>query len=124
MDDLKRRHRITEILMEIGVVPSNVGFDYLRDNIVMYMALTGRERIHWAGKTRRRVAVMHDTTERRVERCERHAMTVAIDNCPPDVEQKYFHNCVNYESGVPSLREFIAMVAKFVEMEEEREAKN
>lgn len=122
--ELKRRHRITEILMEIGVAPSYRGFDYLRDNIAMYMAMPNRERMHWVGELRKRIAVMYGATEYKVERCERHAMRRAMDNCSPHVQEKYFRNCIGWDKGYPALREFIAMVAKYVEMEEEENGEN
>lgn len=106
-DSLK--HRVTEIIHELGVPAHVKGYHYLREAIMV--AVKDRSVLEAVTKVLYpQVAKTYQTTPSRVERAIRHAIELSWDRGDIDTIQKYFGYTVSLSKGKPTNSEFIALI--------------
>lgn len=114
-----RKARVTRVLYTLGMPSDLVGYQYLREAILIALpdisiATTAITKILYPEVARR-----HKTTVSRVERSIRHAIETAWDRASPETLRAYFGETVSSAKGKPTNSEFIAMVADRLALEEE-----
>lgn len=97
---------VTKTLGEIGIPAHIIGYQYLRDAIVISVQdremLTSVTKILYPS-----IAKKHKTTPSRVERAIRHAIEVAWNRGNIETLNKIFGYSINPEKGNPTNSEFI-----------------
>ncbi|MEE1074708.1 MAG: sporulation transcription factor Spo0A [Acutalibacteraceae bacterium] len=102
--------QITEVLHKAGIPVHIKGYQYLREAIM----LTVNDSEMLSAVTKRlypTVAEIFGTTDSRVERAIRHAITVAWERNNPDTLNRHFGYCLYNDNEKPTNSEFIAMVS-------------
>lgn len=101
---------VTSIIHEIGVPAHIKGYQYLREAIIL--SAKDEDKSNAIIKCRYdEVALVFDTTAKRVEQAIRHAIEVAWDRGDLDTLQRYFGYTVSNTKGRPTNTEFISIVA-------------
>lgn len=121
-DQLDLKSRVTQIIHELGIPASIVGYRYVRYAIMLVV----REPSLLNFVTKKlypEVAKHFGTTGSRVERAIRHAIEVAWDRGNVEVLQKWFGWTVSNMKGKPTNTEFIGLVADAIMLEREQEVK-
>lgn len=102
--------RVTKILHELGVPAHILGYNYVREAVVIAIndpnVLAGITKILYPA-----IAKRFGTTASRVERAIRHAIEVAWDRGNLDIIRQYFGYTVSGLKGKPTNSEFISMLA-------------
>ncbi len=110
------RHRVTNMLHEIGIPAHIKGYHYLRDAIMMAVddmdVLNAITKILYPT-----VAKKYQTTSSRVERAIRHAIEVAWSRGKLDTLDELFGYTVSTGKGKPTNSEFIALIADTIQLE-------
>ena len=101
--------KMDSILLELGFGEVLAGTGYLREAVRQYAG--GRTQI--TGEVYTAVAEVLNTTNTAVERCIRHAIGRSLQRGNPDVIHKVFGWTLNVETGVPTVGECIARLARF-----------
>ena len=110
--------RISEILKELGVPASRIGYEYIK--MAVKLTLEDGAKYRWITKTLYpAIAKEHNTTAPRVERAIRHAIETAFDRMSGEVMYRYFGNSINYRSGKATNSEFIAAIVEHIKTEED-----
>lgn len=106
--------QIINTLKDIGVKPSLTGFKYLVRAIQEYESCNSKmEAIY------RRIARQYSVTRASVERNIRHCITNCFDRTMTDVIwTKYFSNTIDCDKGKPTVKEFIACIAQYINTKE------
>jgi two-component system response regulator (stage 0 sporulation protein A) len=109
--------KIKKKLMELGIVPSNLGFTYLTEAIYKFLTDNSDMKFSWI-KLYESVAKDNNSTGTRTERAIRHSIELAFDK-PNTVLLKTFNSFMP-ESGVEKVSNstFIATVATYIEIGE------
>lgn len=116
--DLKTR--VTQIIHELGIPASIVGYRYVRYAIML--VVQHPEMLNYVTKVLYpEVAKYFGSTGSRVERAIRHAIEVAWNRGDVDVLQQWFGYTVSNTKGKPTNAEFIGLVADAILLERERE---
>ena len=121
-DQLDLKTRVTQIIHELGIPASIVGYRYVRHAIMLVV----REPSLLNYVTKRlypEVAKHFGTTGSRVERAIRHAIEVAWDRGNVDTLQKWFGWTISNMKSKPTNTEFIGLVADAIMLEREKEVK-
>lgn len=107
---------VTKIIHEVGVPAHILGYQYLRDGIIMAVndsaVLNGITKILYP-----EIAKMHKSTSSRVERAIRHAIEVAFSRGNMDTIEELFGYTINAGKGKPTNSEFIALIADKIRLE-------
>lgn len=111
------KHDIKRKLLDLGVVPSNLGFNYLTEAIYDFMTQTGESKYSWL-KLYDRIAQLNNSAGTRVERAIRHSIELAFDQ-PNTVLLKMFKSFMP-ETGIAKVANstFISTVATHIEIGE------
>ena len=105
---------ISNILLDVGINPGLLGWDYLKVGIEM--VYNDREYLrNITGKLYPDIAKVMDSTASRVERAIRHAIESAFNNMTPDTMKKYFGNVVSMNSGKVTNTTFIAVIVERIQ---------
>ncbi|MDD2553264.1 MAG: sporulation transcription factor Spo0A [Desulfotomaculaceae bacterium] len=108
---------VTNIIHEMGVPAHIMGYQYLRDAILMVI-----DEVGLLGAVTKElypmIAQKFQTTPSRVERAIRHAIELAWDRGNVEMMAKFFGYTINLERGKPTNSEFIAMVADKLRIEQ------
>lgn len=109
-------HRVTDIIVEIGVPAHVKGYCYLRTAI---MLTAQRPDLIYAMTKELYPAVgdIYDTTSQRVERAIRHAIELAWDNGDMDILSHYFSYRIRKSTDKPTNSEFIATISDKIRLE-------
>ena len=109
------KNEIKRKLMELGIIPANLGFIYLTEAIYTFMQGTGESKFSWI-KLYDTVAKQNNSTGTRVERAIRHSIELAFDK-PNTVLLKTFKSFMP-ESGIEKVPNstFISTVATYIEI--------
>lgn len=119
-EQLDLKTRVTQIIHELGIPASIVGYRYVRYAIML--VVRDPEMLNHATKRLYPEVAKHfGTTGSRVERAIRHAVEVAWDRGNVDVLQRWFGYTVSNMKGKPTNTEFIGLVADAIMLEKERE---
>ena len=106
----------TKILREIGVPAHILGYQYLRDAIMM--SVNDGEMLNSITKLLYpTIAKQYKTTPSRVERAIRHAIEVAWSRGKMDTIDELFGYTVSNGKGKPTNSEFIALIADTIRLE-------
>lgn len=98
---------IQDLLLDIGISPSLVGFQYL--TYAEQLALTDEEYLRHVTKLLYiDIAKKFHTKPSCVERGIRHAINAAWNHTSPDQISKLFRNSINPQKGIPTNSQFIA----------------
>lgn len=112
-NDLKQE--TTELIREIGIPASLLGFRYAREAIILALKEpTAIDRI--TKEVYPEIAKNNETTSSRVERAIRHAVEVAWERGDVNVLSKYFGYTICSSRGKPTNSEFIAMTAEVLRL--------
>lgn len=108
---------IKKKLMDVGIVPSNLGFNYLTEAVDMFINGTGESKFSWI-RLYELIAKNNNSTGTRVERSIRHSIELAFDE-PNTVLLKMFNSFMP-DSGIKKVSNstFIATVATYIEIGE------
>ena len=102
--------KITKIMHEMGVPAHILGYQYIRDGILL--AVDDPEILNAITKELYpSIAEMHDATASRVERAIRHAIEVAWTRGSAEAIEREFGYTISSQKGKPTNSEFIAMIA-------------
>ena len=105
----------THILHDIGVPAHIKGYQYVREAIIL--SVKDEDKSNAIIKCRYdQVALVFDTTARRVEQAIRHAVEVAWDRGDLDTLQRYFGYTVSNIKGKPTNTEFISIIADYIRL--------
>ena len=109
-------HKVTDIIVEIGVPAHVKGYCYLRTAI---MLTAQRPDLIYAMTKELYPAVgdIYDTTSQRVERAIRHAIELAWDNGDMDILSNYFSYRIRKSTDKPTNSEFIATISDKIRLE-------
>lgn len=107
--------KVNEILFDLSIPANLLGFKYVKRAIIM---------IHENPKYMRsvtsvvypRIAKEYETTNSKVERGIRHAITRSLNNIDSDVAYKYFGSSISIEKDKPTNAEFIAAIVEFLKL--------
>lgn len=102
---------ISDTLIDVGVNPGLLGYDYLKIGVDMVC----NDRDYLRNMTRRlypEIAQQVGSTPSRVERAIRHAIEGAFNNMANDTYKRYFGNVVNLNSGKVTNTTFIAVIVE------------
>lgn len=119
-EQLDLKTRVTQVIHELGVPASIVGYRYVRHAIMLVVREPGLLN-HVTKSLYPEVAKHFGTTASRVERAIRHAIEVAWDRGNTEVLQKWFGWTISSMKGKPTNGEFIGLVADAILLEKERE---
>lgn len=112
---IRQKKVITELLYEVGVVPSTLGFEYIREALMMI--LKEPNYMHEVTKgLYPQIAQKYDSTGARVERAIRHSIEMAWNKISPETIEKYFVNTVSYQKGKPTNSEFLSVMAEYIRL--------
>lgn len=103
--------RIDKTLLELGIRPSLIGYDYLHDAVEL--VLEDKTRLHGC-ITRRvygEVAAKNGATASRVERAMRNGVETGTLIADPAIFDSYFGGVIDPQKGKPTVSEFLATVA-------------
>lgn len=116
------KRRVTDTLHEIGVPAHVIGYEYLREAIIL--SVGSRDMINAITKELYpSLAETFQTTASRAERAMRHAIELAWDRGELEILQKWFGYTISSLKGKPTNSEFIALIADKLRLEmEEHEA--
>lgn len=106
-------NKIETTLLEVGIPANQHGFMYLRDGI--RLALDTPELRYESMKLYESIAQANSTKSLRVERCMRHSIETAFSRSTPETLEMYFGSSVNPAKGRPTISEFIATMALYLE---------
>ena len=121
-DQLDLKARVTQIIHELGIPASIVGYRYVRYAIMLVVHEPSLLN-HVTKRLYPEVAKAFGTTGSRVERAIRHAIETAWDRGNIEVLQQWFGYTVSNMKGKPTNSEFIGLVADTVLLEREKEVK-
>lgn len=115
-DIYELEHKVTDIIVEIGVPAHVKGYCYLRTAI---MLTAQRPDLIYAMTKELYPAVgdIYDTTSQRVERAIRHAIELAWDNGDMDILSNYFSYRIRKSTDKPTNSEFIATISDKIRLE-------
>lgn len=103
----------TDIIREIGVPASLLGYMYVREAIIM--AVQDMEVVSaMTSVLYPELAKRFNSTHTRVERAIRHAIEVAWERGDLETLQRYFGYTVSVSKGKPTNSEFIATIADYI----------
>lgn len=113
--------QVKNLLIKLGVRPVLLGYEYLADAIMRY---SNRTHIHMVlvNGLYTDVAQDYGTTVSRVERAMRHAIIRSYANVPDDLKQDIFSNTVPTGREHPTLGNYIAALATYLQLQEETSA--
>ena len=104
---------ISTTLKDLGVSPSLLGFDYLKEAI--RLVLEDKTFIHQVTKLLYpTVAEKFSSTCSRVERAMRHAIEKSFDRVGTDILNSVFGRAISADTGKLTNSEFIACVAEYL----------
>lgn len=86
-------NKITDILKDLGIPMSNLGFKYIKEALIL--TINGQTEISGItkpGGLYELISEKHNTKSSRVERAIRHAMETCFIKCDKDTIKKYFGN--------------------------------
>lgn len=105
---------ISDTLMDVGINPGLLGWDYLK--VGVEMVYNDREYLrNMTGKLYPDIAKEVGSTTSRVERAIRHAIESAFNNMAEDTSKKYFGNVVSLNSGKVTNTTFIAVIVERIQ---------
>lgn len=108
--------RVSQILHELGIPASLIGYRYVRHAIVLVVEQP--DLLHaMVKRLYPRIAEKYNTTASRAERAIRHAVEVAWDRGDVDILLKWFGYTVSNMKGKPTNSEFIGMIADAILLE-------
>lgn len=116
MDDKKLRARIANILHDIGVKANVSGYGYIIDGVILMLQ---RQNYSMVRGIYNEIGCMHDKTYASVERNIRSAIESAFKRCPVDTLEKYFKNCISWDSGKITNGEFLAIVTEWITLDKD-----
>jgi two-component system response regulator (stage 0 sporulation protein A) len=99
--------KLDEIMLELGHRDSVKGTEYIRIGVALY----DRD-IAMVKELYPAIAKAASTTPIRVERAMRHSIATAWDRGSMDAQQRYFGYTVSPGKGVPTVREYLARIAR------------
>lgn len=109
--------RIRDLLTELTIQANILGYTYLQEAIAI--TVTDERMVHKVTKELYpRIAKKYDTTASRVERAIRHAIEIALTNCPVDILDEYFGNSISFRKGKLTNSAFIAKTAELLRNDE------
>lgn len=104
---------IVSALLDVGVNPGLLGYDYLKTGIEM--VCNDRQYLrNMTGKLYPDIADSFGTTASRVERAIRHSIETAFNNMTTNTMKKYFGNVVSVSSGKVTNTTFIAVMVEHI----------
>lgn len=106
---------ITEILKEIGMSAGLNGYECVRYGIWLASKDT-KVLCRMMRDFYPAVAKRFDITASSAERAIRYAIERAFYRCPTSIAKKYFGNTMSISSGKPTNREFISMLANYIQI--------
>lgn len=102
---------VSTMLMEVGVSPSLVGYEYLKQAIIL--VFKDKTRLRKVTKlVYPEVALMCNTTSTRVERAIRHAVETLYNTSDMERISEYLGNTMNLHTGKVTNSTFIAGMAE------------
>ncbi len=107
--DPRLRVRISSLLKELGVSPSNKGYSYMREGIMI--ACYAQSDIEMKSDIYDRLAAESNTEPHLVERAIRHAIEAGVPRACVEVYNECFSYTLDSEKGKPTNREFIMTIA-------------
>ena len=106
-------HRITELMLLLGVPAHLRGYQYLREAV--FMVATRPDTRHQMAKiVYGQIAKKHDVSNYTVERAIRHAIEIAWSRGDMDTMDRIFGYTVQASKGRPTNTEYIAAVADYL----------
>lgn len=107
---------IKKKLLDLGILPSNLGFNYLAEAIDKFINGTGESKFSWI-RLYDLIGEQNNSTGTRVERAIRHSIELAFDK-PNTVLLKMFNSFMP-DTGIEKVSNstFIATVATYIEIE-------
>ena len=116
----RRERQIYNCLKELGISPNMRGYHYIthivQDALKRNPIYNNMPLMCIYDKT----AVQFYTTQNSVERCIRHAIERCFDNLSPEIAQKYFGNCISYERGKLTNKQFITLLVEHIKIMDRR----
>ena len=113
---MKIENRIKTLLMNVGIDPALLGFDYLVEAVKM--SYENKEELrHITTKLYPNVAVKFNTTPTRVERAMRHAITMSSQYNTQNFEILHFMG--SPERGCLTNSQFIGACVEYLKIHEE-----
>lgn len=105
---------ISDTLLDVGINPGLLGWDYLK--VGVEMVYNDREYLRSiTGRLYPNIAKVVGSTASRVERAIRHAIESAFNNMAEDTRKKYFGNVVSLNSGKVTNTTFIAVIVEHIQ---------
>ena len=105
------------MMMELGHTESVAGTSYLRRAVAMYdEGMTRMTKELYPA-----IAAAVDSTPSRVERCMRHSIQRAWGRGSFAAQCQYFGHTINPETGVPTVGEYVARMARLCRAAEGQE---
>ena len=108
--------RVSRLLHRMGIPAHIAGYRYLRSAILLSVD-GGPETLSATGYLYPAVAEMYGSTPSRVERAIRTAILLAWDRGDMNLLNEYFGYTVRTDRGRPTNKEFIALIADNLRME-------
>ena len=109
------KNEIKRKLLDLGILPSNLGFTYLTEAICLFLEDPGKKKLSWI-KLYDQIAEDYNSTGTRVERAIRHSIELAFDK-PNNLLLKMFNAFMpenNSDKVANSV--FISTVATYIEI--------
>lgn len=109
------RREVTSIMKECGIPANILGFNYLRDAIMISIKEPAMVNFI-TKKLYPEIAEIYGTTQNRVERAMRHAIELAWKRGNAETLKVYFGCTTKSKTGRPTNSEFIAMISDFLNL--------
>lgn len=113
-------NKVDALLMDMGLSPDHVGFDYLSEAIQICVTDQSKIKKVCIG-VYQAIADKHESaTPSKVERNIRHAIGIIVTNASEELLDKYYINQTSAKNGAPRNGQFIACVSRVLQGERQQ----
>jgi len=110
---MRNEQKLDQILLDLGHDDFNTGTKYLRVAAMVWDGAALTKELYPT------LARVYGTTPSRIERNIRHSIEKAWHRADWQMQEKYFGSSVNPRTGKPTNGEYIARLARLIEVDEE-----
>lgn len=101
------KYKLEQVMLELGHPENLTGTEYLRIGAALY-----EQGMRMTKDLYPAIAKTANATPAQVERCMRHSIAKAWGRGSIDAQRKYFGYTINPDTGMPTVGEYVARIAR------------